>query len=372
MVTAGLATAIALTGVATPDAFMRGNLRDWLSASAHAQTAGRSGSPDFADVIERVKPAVIGVRARVEDTTVGRGSSPLDELLGEPKDKSGPPPPRLSTNQGSGFFISADGFVVTTNHLVEHGKTIEVVTDDNRTFSARLVGADAMTDIALLKVDGPDPFPYVRMSERAARIGEWVFAIGNPFGLGGTVTAGIVSARARDIKQANYNDFIQIDAAINRGSSGGPTFDARGDVIGVNSAIFSPAGVSVGIGFAIPADTVTAVVAQLKDKGAVRRGWVGIQVTAVTEELATKLGVTEARGALVVEPQADSPAAKAGLAAGDIIVSVDGVAVKDDRELVRRISSMAPGTSVDIGVLRKGETLTIKLTLGELQQKSRG
>jgi serine protease Do len=211
----------------------------------------------------------------------------------------------------------------------------------------------------------------VQMADRPPRIGEWVIVIGNPFGLGGSITAGIVSARARDIQQANYNDFVQIDAAVNRGNSGGPAFDLDGNVIGVNSAVLSETGISVGIGFAIPADTVTAVIAALKDKGVVTRGWIGIQVVSVTEEVAKKLGIAEARGALVVEPQADGPAAKGGLAAGDIVVSVNGAPVKDSRELVRRISALAPGTTIDVGVLRKDQTVTVKVTLGDLS-KSRG
>ena len=365
----GAAIVIGTAGITAPDALTQAGLNGWFGASAHAQTSRPSaGLPDFTDLVERVKPAVVGVRVRSEDTTVGSGS-PLDDLLGKPKgpkDKSNPPlGPRLNVSQGSGFFISADGYVVTTNHLIENGKMIEIVTDDGKSHSARVVGADAVTDLALLKVDGQDAFPYVRMTDRAPRIGEWVIVIGNPFGLGGTVTAGIVSARARDIKRSSYTDFIQIDAAINRGNSGGPTFDTSGNVIGVNNAIFSPTGGSIGIGFAIPAETVTAVVAQLRDKGAVIRGWVGIQVTSVTQEVAQKLGVAEARGALVVEPVANGPAAKAGLVAGDIVVSINDVPVKDDRELVRRVGALAPGTSIEVGLLRKGKPLTIRLTLGD-------
>jgi serine protease Do len=371
--TRALATAAGVvliaTGTTAPDALMR---TGWLDTSARAQTAKPSSTlPDFADVVERVKPAVIGVRARVEDKTIGSGS-PLDQILRDQNDKSAPPPgPRMNVNQGSGFFISADGYAVTTNHLIENSKAVDVVTDDNRTFSARVVGADPMTDLALLKVDSNDAFPHVQMADRPPRIGEWVIVIGNPFGLGGSITAGIVSARARDIQQANYNDFVQIDAAVNRGNSGGPAFDLDGNVIGVNSAVLSETGISVGIGFAIPADTVTAVIAALKDKGVVTRGWIGIQVVSVTEEVAKKLGIAEARGALVVEPQADGPAAKGGLAAGDIVVSVNGAPVKDSRELVRRISALAPGTTIDVGVLRKDQTVTVKVTLGDLS-KSRG
>jgi serine protease Do len=206
----------------------------------------------------------------------------------------------------------------------------------------------------------------VKLSEAAPRIGDWVLAVGNPFGLGGTVTAGIVSARGRDIGAGPYDDFIQIDAPVNKGNSGGPTFDVDGNVIGVNTAIFSPSGGSVGIAFAIPANTVKTVVAQLKDKGSVTRGWIGVQIQQVTPEIAESLGLKKAQGALVAEPQAGSPAAKAGVTSGDVITAVDGREVKDARELARTIGAMAPGTSVRLSVLRKSETKTINLTLGEL------
>ena len=214
-------------------------------------------------------------------------------------------------------------------------------------------------------MDGND-FPFVKFADRDPRIGDWVIAVGNPFGLGGTVTAGVVSARGRDIGSGPYDDFIQIDAPVNKGNSGGPTFDVSGNVIGVNTAIFSPSGGSVGIGFDIPADTVKTVVAQLKDTGHVTRGWMGVQIQAVTADIADSLGLKKAEGALVSEPQVDSPAAKAGIMSGDVITTLDGNAVKDSHMLARKIGSMAPGTSVKLGVLHNGSEKTVTLTLGTL------
>ena len=204
------------------------------------------------------------------------------------------------------------------------------------------------------------------MSDKAPRIGDWVLAVGNPFGLGGTVTAGIVSARGRDIGASAYDDFIQIDAPVNKGNSGGPTFDTEGNVIGVNTAIFSPSGGSVGIAFAIPADTVKSVVSQLKDHGSVTRGWIGVQIQPVTQDIADSLGLKKAEGALVAEPQKDSPAVKAGIEAGDVITAVDGKPVKDARDLAKKIGALAPKTSVKLAVLHKGSEKTVTLTLGEM------
>ena len=222
-----------------------------------------------------------------------------------------------------------------------------------------MIGTDPRTDLALIKLDGSN-FPYVKLADAAPRIGDWVLAVGNPFGLGGTVTAGIVSARGRDIGAGPYDDFIQIDAPVNKGNSGGPTFNVDGAVIGVNTAIYSPSGGSVGIAFAIPAETVKTVVAQLKDKGTVTRGWIGVQIQPVTPEIADSLGLKSQDGALVAEPQKDSPAAKAGIESGDVIVSVDGQTVKDARDLSRRIGGMAPNTKIKLGVLRKGSEKTIE------------
>ena len=272
----------------------------------------------------------------------------------------------LVTGQGSGFFISADGYAVTNNHVVDKAQSVEVTTDDGKTYTAKVIGTDPKTDIALIKIDGRNDFPFVRLGDTPPRVGDWVLAVGNPFGLGGTVTAGIVSARGRDIGAGPYDDFIQIDAPVNKGNSGGPSFDVNGNVIGVNTAIFSPSGGSIGIGFAIPSDTVKTVIAQLEKSGKVTRGWIGVQIQQVTSDIAESLGLKNAEGALVAEPQADSPAVKAGIQSGDVITAVDGQPVKNARELARKISSMAPGTSVKLGVWRKGEEKQLTLTLGEL------
>jgi serine protease Do len=273
------------------------------------------------------------------------------------------------TAQGSGFFISADGYAVTNNHVVEGHGSIQILTDDQRSYPARVVGTDPATDLALLKVDGRDDFVHVKLADGVPRVGDWVLAIGNPFGLGGTVTAGIVSARERDIGTDSHERLIQIDAPINKGDSGGPSFDLEGKVVGVNTMIFSPSGGSIGIAFAIPADTVKTVAAQLREKGSVTRGWLGVQAQPITPEIADSLGLNEARGALVTEPQPDSPAAKAGLKPGDVIAAIDGAPVKDARDLSKTISGKAPGSSIKLSLLRGSEQRTITVTLGGLPNK---
>jgi len=328
----------------------------------------------FADIVEKVKPAVISVRVKMERTV---NSGPSDDDLpfppGSPFERffkrfgtpNGGHEHEVITGQGSGFFITADGYAVTNNHVVQNADNVQVTTDDGKSYSAKVIGTDPRTDLALIKVDGGN-FPYVKLADHTPRIGDWVLAVGNPFGLGGTVTAGIVSARGRDIGAGPYDDFIQIDAPVNKGNSGGPTFDVDGNVIGVNTAIFSPSGGSVGIAFAIPADTVKSVIAQLRDKGSVTRGWIGVQIQPVTPDIADSMGLTKAAGALVSEPQPNSPAAKAGIESGDVIVSVDGTAVRDARELARRIGTMAPGTSIKLGLIRQGQEKIVTLTLGTL------
>jgi len=258
---------------------------------------------------------------------------------------------------------------VTNNHVVDKAKHVDVTTDDGKTYTAKVIGTDARTDLALIKVEGRSDFPFVHLTDKSPRIGDSALAVGNPFGLGGTVTAGIVSARGRDIGAGPYDDFIQIDAAVNKGNSGGPTFDVDGNVIGVNTAIFSPSGGNVGIAFDIPADTVKAVVAQLKDHGVVIRGSIGVQIQPITADIADSLGLKSTSGALVAEPQSGSPAEKAGIKAGDVIVSVNGETVDDARNLARRISALAPGTSVKLGVLRNGHEDNLTLTLGELPKE---
>jgi serine protease Do len=341
--------------------------------------------PGFADVVEKVKPAVISVRVKVDGAKMmsldGNSpflpNSPMERFFrrfGMPFGNDAPdsqrqPHDHPMTGQGSGFFITADGYAVTNNHVVDKAQTVVITTDDGKAYSAKVIGTDARTDIALIKVDGRSNFPFVKLAETSPRIGDWVVAVGNPFGLGGTVTAGIVSARGRDIGAGPYDDFIQIDAAVNKGNSGGPTFDMDGNVIGVNTAIFSPSGGSVGIAFDIPSDTVKSVVAQLKDKGMVSRGWIGVQIQPVTAEIAEGLGMKGSEGALVAEPQAGSPAAKAGIDSGDVITAVNGHAVKDARDLGRQIGAMAPGSEAKLSVWRKGEEKSFTLTLGELPKE---
>jgi serine protease Do len=269
---------------------------------------------------------------------------------------------QFGSAQGSGFFISADGYAVTNNHVVDKATTVEISTDEGKVYSAKVIGTDSRTDLALIKVDGSN-FPYVKLADAPPRIGDWVLAVGNPFGLGGTVTAGIVSARGRDIGAGPYDDFLQIDAPVNKGNSGGPTFNTEGSVIGVNTAIFSPSGGSVGIAFAIPADTVKSVVAQLKDKGSVTRGWIGVQIQPLTPEIADSLGIKKTAGALVAEPQKDGPAMKAGIQAGDVITAVDGKGIVDARDLARRISSMPPNATVKLAIIRGGEEKAVNLAV---------
>jgi serine protease Do len=347
-----------------------------FTSKAHAQAMTRPVG--FADIVDKVKPAVISVRVNIVAGRQARGNSPfpqdspLDRFFrrfgvpdGTPDNSQGQRRNRV-TGQGSGFFISADGYAVTNFHVVENTDSVEVTTDDGRIFKAKVIGADQRSDIALIKIDGGGGFPFVRFAEASPRIGDWVIAVGNPFGLGGSVTAGIVSARGRDIGAGPYDDFIQIDAAVNRGSSGGPSFDVDGNVIGVNTAIVSPTGGSVGIAFAIPAETAKSVVTQLREKGKVTRGWIGVQIQEITPGIAENLGLKSARGALVAEPQADGPAVKAGIEAGDVIVAINGKEVGDSREVARTISALPPATSVKLTVMRKGQEKTVNIVLGNL------
>jgi serine protease Do len=346
------------------------------SAAAQLVTHPGSTPASFADVVDAVKPAVIGVEVRLPDNSNDRSApqSPRDRFS---RRFGAPPPPdlpaqrpdRIVIAQGSGFFISADGYAVTNNHVVEGSGSIEIQTNDQKSYPAKVVGADPMSDLALLKVDGRNDFVYVELADATPRVGDWVLAVGNPFGLGGTVTAGIVSARERDIGADSNDHLIQIDASINQGDSGGPSFGLDGRVIGVNTMIFSPSGGSIGIAFAIPADTVKTVIPQLRDKGSVTRGWLGVQAQPVTAEIADSLGLKEAHGALVAEPQPDSPAAKAGIAPGDVIASIDGAPIKDARDLSKAVGNTAPGRSIKLGILRQGKERTITVTLGQVPSK---
>jgi serine protease Do len=328
----------------------------------------------FADIVEKVKPAVISVRVKIDqpaqpslsdDDMPFPPGSPFERFFKRFGAPGNPRGHETITGQGSGFFISRDGYAVTNNHVVQNAENVQVTTDDGKTYNAKVIGSDSRTDLALIKVEG-DNFPFVKLTDNSPRVGDWVLAVGNPFGLGGTVTAGIVSARGRDIGAGPYDDFIQIDAPVNKGNSGGPTFDVDGNVIGVNTAIFSPSGGSVGIAFAIPAETVKSVIAQLRDKGSVTRGWIGVQIQTVTPDIADSLGLKQATGALVSEPQKDSPAAKAGIASGDVITSLDNAPVHDPRELARKIGTMSPGTTVKLDIVHNGQNKTVSLTLGTL------
>jgi len=372
---AGLAIAVVATGTS---GFSTPNFPSAI-ATAHADTMQRSTG--FADVVEKVKPAVVSVRVKVDATakmmsmnddeaSPMQPGAPLEKFFeqfgGRGMPKGFPQGKRAVTGEGSGFFISADGYAVTNNHVVDHAKTVQITMDDGSTYDAKVVGSDPKTDLALIKVDANKSFPFVKFADRDPRVGDWVVAVGNPFGLGGTVTAGIVSARGRDIGSGPYDDYIQIDAPINKGNSGGPAFNMDGEVIGVNTAIFSPSGGSVGIGFDIPAATAKMVVAQLKEHGRIDRAWLGVQIQPVTAEIADSLGLKKAEGAIVAQPQADSPASKAGIAAGDVITEIDGKAIKDSRELARKVGMMAPGTKIKVTLARKGEIKTLTLTLGKM------
>jgi serine protease Do len=384
-----MASVVAGLGVAAYGLSPQGPV-DIFTSPAHAQVNNevrKVAQPiGFADIVEHVKPSVISVKVNItekasakddnnNDDSPFQPGSPMERFFRRFGGPDGLPPgmrgnPRgghgAVTGQGSGFFISADGFAVTNNHVVDGADKVEVTTDDGKVYKAKVIGTDARTDLALIKVEGGSDFPFTKLSDGKPRIGDWVLAVGNPFGLGGTVTAGIVSANGRDIGNGPYDDFIQIDAPVNKGNSGGPAFNTEGEVIGVNTAIYSPSGGSVGIAFSIPASTVKSVIAQLKDKGSVSRGWIGVQIQPVTADIADSLGLKKAEGALVAEPQASGPAAKAGIESGDVITAVNGETVKDARELARTIGGLAPGVSVKLNVLHKGTDKVVNLTLGQL------
>jgi serine protease Do len=371
---ASVATLGLAVGLAGPSAF-----KENFPTVAHAAESTATLQPSgFADIVAKVKPAVISVRVKIDELASFNGGdeeldpgSPMQKFFkrfGLPEFDGRPMPQQhhMMTGQGSGFFISADGYAVTNNHVVDHAKSVVVTTDDGKTYDAKVIGRDAKTDLALIKVDGHKDFPFVRFADKAPRIGDWVLAVGNPFGLSETVTAGIVSASGRNIGAGPYDDFIQIDAPINKGNSGGPSFDVEGNVVGVNTAIFSPSGGSVGIGFAIPAETAKLVINQLKESGHVTRGWMGVQIQQITPEIADSMGLKSVAGALVAEPQPNSPAAKAGIKAGDVITAVNGQEVKTPSDLARKIAEMAPQSKVTLTLIRNGATQEQTLTLGTM------
>ncbi len=358
-------------------------------ALTDTQTVSQQRLPSFSSIVKQVRSSVVSIRVKAnaaskvafdgDEQFQGEGQNPFE---GTPFEKffKGPNSPfkgrpngnngqRMILGQGSGFFISSDGYLVTNNHVASDAVSLEVVMDDGKTYAARVIGTDPKTDLALLKVDGRNDFSYVKLTHSPVEVGDWVVAMGNPFGLGGTVTAGIVSARGRDIGEGPYDDFLQIDAPVNKGNSGGPTFNQDGEVVGVNTAIYSPSGGSVGIAFAIPASTVERVVGELKDHGHVTRGWLGVQIQGLTPELADSLGLKATSGALVSAPQSGSPAEKAGIKAGDVITEVNGAEVKDAKDLAKKIAGLAPGTDVKLSVERGGRPQSIKISIGELPEK---
>ena len=340
-----------------------------------------SAMPSFATVVDRVKPAVVAVKVNIENA-----AATSEDLSGQmenlPPDVQrffrgfggqGAPSqmqPRHEVALGSGFLISADGYVVTNNHVVQNAKTVTVTMDDGKTLDAKVIGTDPKTDLALLKITEPGDYPFVKLAHETPRIGDWVVAIGNPYGLGGTVTAGIISAEGRDIGSGPYDSFLQIDAPINKGNSGGPTFNLKGEVVGVNTAIFSPSGGSVGIGFAIPANTVDNVVDSLEHGGVVNRGYLGVQIQPVSQDIADGLGLKTANGALVDEAQPGTPAAAAGLKSGDVITKFNGQEVKDASDLTRHVGALKPGEKVELSFVRDGAEKTVSITLGSMKSET--
>jgi serine protease Do len=345
--------------------------------------------PDFSDLAKRMLPAVVNISTTQDvtsDAPTGPGvppgitpdgpeepdapgQSPTDEFLRE-FFKDNPQSPPQAKALGSGFIIDPEGYVVTNNHVVEAAKEIKLVLADGRELKAKRVGTDPATDLALLKVDSKEPLPSLHWgSSEKVEIGDWVVAIGNPFGLGGSITAGLLSGRARDIQAGPYDDFLQTDAAINRGHSGGPLFDAEGNVIGVNTAILSPNGGSIGISFAIPASTAKPVIAQLRANGSVRRGQLGVQIQPVTDEIAKAMGLSNKHGALVASVSKDGPAEKAGVEAGDVILRYDGQPIDSMRALPRSVANTTIGKRVDITVWRDGREVVRQATIAELKAK---
>jgi serine protease Do len=347
-------------------------------------TAARVQSPgSFADVIENVSPAVVNITVSKVETAAPtvfqfaeppglRGREfPFDEFFGRFFDgENGRVPQRRSEGQGSGFIVDASGYVVTNNHVAGDAETITVTLHDGRKFDATLVGRDARTDLALIKIDASG-LPFVAFGDSdTARVGDWVVAIGNPFGLGGTATAGIISARGRDVRlmDNDANDYLQLDAPINFGNSGGPVFNTAGQVVGVNTAIFSPNGGNVGIGFAIPANQVKVIVAELRENGSIERGWLGVQIQDLDDDLADSLGLDSARGALVTEVVADSPAARGGVQAGDVVTRFNGQAVDSTRTLSRSVASAPPSRPAQLTVWRDGRSRELTVELGQAEE----
>ncbi|BCW89912.1 Periplasmic serine endoprotease DegP [Alphaproteobacteria bacterium SO-S41] len=357
------------------------------SSPAIAQTApvaaGQAITPvapaqapfSFADLVERVAPAVVSVRVEAK-LEMASGDPRTDEMMkrffeqfgeqgpngqGQGQDDGGE---QRGEAMGSGFIIDGAGYIVTNNHVIDKAEKITVILNDGKELDAKLIGTDPGTDIALLKVEPSSPLPFVVLGDDTKlRPGDWVVAVGNPFGLGGTVTAGIVSARGRNIGAGPYTDYLQIDAPINRGNSGGPAFNVAGEVVGVNSAIYTPSGGSVGIGFAVPAGTVTKIVAQLRDHGSVNRGWLGVQIQPVDKETADAVGLSDAKGALVSMVTPGSPAEAAGFKPGDIVLKANGTEIIDNRTLARLVAELTAGQTATFDIWRDSTTKTLTATI---------
>jgi serine protease Do len=327
--------------------------------------------PDFTGLVTQVKPAVVSITNKLKATPASfdsNGESPMQELP-FPFNQMIPQQPHAHAVEarGSGFIISADGYVVTNNHVVKDARTLSVTMDDGTVLPAKVVGTDPRTDIAVLKIDAKKPLPFIQLgNSRDVKPGEWVVAMGNPFGLGGSVTAGIVSAVSRDIGAGPYDQFIQVDAPINQGNSGGPLFTQDGKVIGMNTAIISPSGGSVGIGFAIPSDMIRTVSQQLEASGHVTRGFVGVEAQQITPTTATAMHLQPNEGALLAGIQPDSPAAKAGLQPGDVIEQVNGTKIGNPRELAVNVAQIKPGDEAHLTVLHDGQTKDVTVKVGQM------
>ena len=372
-----------------------------VTPAAQITAPGVANAPGFADLVDAVKPAVVSIvvegREKADPQSGGDFNGQIPDLpddnplkkffdqFGTPGGKgpgAGPgrpggqgqqgqaPQGRKYVAAGSGFVISADGYIVTNNHVVENSTKVTVTFDNGDQKSATVVGTDERTDLAVVKVDGESNLPFVKFSTDEARVGDWVIAVGNPFGLGGTVTAGIVSARGRDVAGSSYGDFLQIDAAVNMGNSGGPTFNLKGEVVGVNTEIFSPNGGNVGIAFAIPAKTVEQITSSLIKTGTVTRGFLDVKIQDVTRDIADSVGLKDAKGALITDVTADGPGAKSGLKSGDIITKVDDTAIDTALSLSRTIAGKAPGATVQMTIWRDGKETTLTATLGTFSDQT--
>ena len=384
---AALATSVGLGLALTPLAF--------AEISAPQNVAPVVSLPSFAPMVKKVLPAVVNIsvtekaNAPAEDEQdtendqggpqQGMPSSPFDEFLRKFFEQQGQGFPGMPTRPtphaeqrvalGSGFIIDPNGYVVTNNHVVANADKVTVVFQDGSKHPAKVLGRDAKTDLALLKIDAKEPLPYVSWGDsNAEQVGDWVLAVGNPFGLGGTVSSGIISARGRDIHSGPYDDYLQLDAAINRGNSGGPTFNLNGQVIGINTAIYSPNGGSVGIGFAIPSSLAKPVIDQLREHGKVERGWLGVQIQEVTPDIAKSLGLPKQEGALVADITPGSPAAKAGLKQGDVILAFNGHEVAKVRDLPIVVAQTPVGEKAKVDVFRAGQEEHVDIAIGQMPE----